>query len=57
MGGPVKYALLIYQIADKNGRAPEVDEKAALVGHRTLLADASANGHLHSVARLGVKLQ
>ncbi|NUO53754.1 MAG: hypothetical protein HOV80_33320 [Polyangiaceae bacterium] len=46
------YALLIYRTAPPEIRIPEKEEKAGLVGHRALQADASSKGDLHAVARL-----
>ena len=47
------YALLIYRTAPLSERIPELEERAALAGHRALQADAAALGQLHAVARLG----
>ncbi len=47
------YALLIYRSAPSSEPLPELDERLALEGHRSLQADAAAHGQLHAVARLG----
>jgi hypothetical protein len=49
----VTYALLIYRTAPLSEPIPELEERAALAGHRALQADAAALGQLHAVARLG----
>ena len=46
------YALLIYRTAPLSEPIPELEERAALAGHRAVQADATALGQLHSVARL-----
>jgi hypothetical protein len=46
------YALLIYRTAPPSEPIPELEERAALAGHRALQAEASARGELHAVARL-----
>jgi len=48
----VTYALLIYRTAPLSEPIPELEERAALAGHRALQADAAARGQLHAVARL-----
>jgi hypothetical protein len=48
------YALLIYRTAPPTVPIPELEEKAALVGHRALQAEAAARKDLHAVARLDV---
>jgi len=48
----VTYALLIYRAAPPSEPIPELEERAALVGHRALQAEAAARGQLHAVARL-----
>lgn len=44
------YALLIYRTA--GGEPPAAEVERALVGHRTLQAEASSRGELHAVAKL-----
>lgn len=46
------YALLIYRSLPPSIPIPELDERTALAGHRTLQAEASARGELYAVARL-----
>lgn len=46
------YALLIYRTFPASAPMPELEERAALAGHRALQAEASARGELHEVARL-----
>jgi hypothetical protein len=46
------YALLIYRSSPASVRAPELEERRALAGHRALQAEASARRELHAVARL-----
>ena len=46
------YALLIYRTVPLSEPIPELEERAALTGHRGLQADAAAQGQLHAVARL-----
>ncbi|TAK28621.1 MAG: hypothetical protein EPO40_12960 [Myxococcaceae bacterium] len=48
----VTYALLIYRTAPPSEPIPELEERAALAGHRALQKEASARGELHLVARL-----
>ncbi len=48
----VTYALLIYRMAPPSEPIPELEERAALAGHRAVQAEASARGELHLVARL-----
>jgi hypothetical protein len=48
----VTYALLIYRTAPLSEPIPELEERAALAGHRAVQADAAARGQLHAVARL-----
>jgi len=48
----VNYALLIYRKAPPSEPIPELEERAALDGHRTLQAETSARGELFAVARL-----
>lgn len=46
------YALLIYRTAPPSVPIPELEERAALAGHRALQAEAAAKGELRAVARL-----
>ena len=46
------YALLIYRTVPLSEPIPELEERAALAGHRALQAQAAAQGQLHGVARL-----
>jgi hypothetical protein len=46
------YALLIYRTAPPSIPIPELEERAALAGHRALQAEAAASEQLHAVARL-----
>lgn len=46
------YALLIYRTSPPSVPVPELEEAAALAGHRALQAEAAARGQLHAVARL-----
>jgi hypothetical protein len=46
------YALLIYRTNPSSTPIPELEEQAALAGHRSLQAEASSRGELHAVARL-----
>ena len=46
------YALLIYRTTPASEPIPELEERAALAGHRALQADAKSRGELHAVARL-----
>lgn len=46
------YALLIYRTAPPSEPIPELEERAAMAGHRALQKEASARGELHHVARL-----
>ncbi|HEY2406154.1 MAG TPA: YciI family protein [Polyangiaceae bacterium] len=48
----MNYALLIYRKAPPSVPIPELEERAALDGHRALQAEASASGELFAVARL-----
>jgi hypothetical protein len=48
----VTYALLIYRTVPLSEPIPELEERAALAGHRALQVDAAALGQLHAVARL-----
>jgi hypothetical protein len=48
----VTYALLIYRTVPFSEPIPELEEQAALAGHRALQADAAAQRQLHAVARL-----
>jgi hypothetical protein len=48
----VTYALLIYRTSPISEPIPELEERAALAGHRTLQAEAAAKRELRSVARL-----
>ena len=46
------YALLIYRTAPPSVPIPELEERAALAGHRALQAETAASKQLHAVARL-----
>ena len=48
----MNYALLIYRTIPLSQPLPELEEQAALAGHRALQAEAAARGQLHAVARL-----
>lgn len=48
----MNYALLIYRVAPASVSVRAEDERAALVAHRALQAEASARGELSAVARL-----
>jgi hypothetical protein len=48
----VTYAILIYRAMPATQPVPEQEDKAALVAHRALQAEASRSGELHAVARL-----
>jgi hypothetical protein len=49
----VTYALLIYRTAPPSEPIPELEEQAALAGHRALQTETAVQGQLHAVARLG----
>lgn len=46
------YALLIYRMAPPAEPIPELEERAALAGHRALQDEAAGRHQLHAVARL-----
>lgn len=46
------YALLIYRTSPASVPMPELEERAALAGHRAVQAEAAAKGQLRAVARL-----
>lgn len=46
------YALLIYRTAPPSEPIPELDDRAALAGHRAVQREAAPRGQLHAVARL-----
>lgn len=46
------YTLLIYRTSPPSAPIPELDDRAALAGHRALQAEAAAKGDLRAVARL-----
>lgn len=48
----VTYALLIYRTAPPSVAIPELEDRAAMAGHRALQAEAAARRELRVVARL-----